>query len=191
MTLPLLINKIRTDGPRGAIGNSFGLVRKEFVNGTLTPKWHRGWDLEAPPNTQVFAIADGIVVATLANVPGYGNTSLLRIRNPKYDPALEQSVGIANYPELYVLYAHLSSFERREGDVRRGMPIARTGVSGNAAGEVPHLHIELLADSRIHHTTLRFDPGELLGYELYTCSGRGMVNQDVFSCQQRAAASPH
>jgi murein DD-endopeptidase MepM/ murein hydrolase activator NlpD len=175
MTLPLVVNKIRSDGPREALGNSFGKVRNNST------KWHKGWDLSAEPNSPVFAVADGTVVQTHANVAGFGRCILLEIDNPKYKPGLKASVGIENYAKLYALYAHLSHFDVTKGDsVRHGEQIGKTGTSGNAGGEPPHLHFELLLENSLAKRTQRVDPGELLGYELYTCGGTGLVNQEVF-----------
>lgn len=175
MTLPLVVNKIRSDGPHEALGNSFGKVRND---GT---KWHKGWDLSAEPNSPVFAVADGTVVQTHSNVPGFGRCALLEIDNPKYKPGLKASVGIENYEKLYVLYAHLSHFDIKDGDrVKHGKQIGKSGRSGNARGEPPHLHIELLLENSLSKSTQRIDPGELLGYDLYMCGGTGLVNQNVF-----------
>lgn len=53
MSLPLIVNKIRTDGPLEGLGNSFGKVRNNGITR------HKGWDLSAEPNSPVFAVANG------------------------------------------------------------------------------------------------------------------------------------
>ncbi|RZF27280.1 M23 family metallopeptidase [Paraburkholderia sp. UYCP14C] len=175
MTLPLVVNTIRSDGPHEALGNSFGKVRN---NGT---RWHKGWDLSAEPNSPVFAVADGTVVQVYANVSGFGRCILLELKNPKYKPGLNASIGIENYEKLYALYAHLSHVEVSKGDsVSETDRIGKTGMSGNAVGEPAHLHFELLLENSLATNAPRIDPGELLGYELYTCGGSGLVNQKVF-----------
>ncbi|MGF6367742.1 M23 family metallopeptidase [Paraburkholderia sp. MM5482-R1] len=179
MTLPLVVNKIRSDGPHEALGNSFGKVRN---SGT---KWHKGWDLSAESNSPVFAVADGSVVQIHTNVSGFGRCILLEFHNPKYKPGLIASVGIENYEKLYALYAHLSQFEVSEGDsVRDGEEIGKTGTSGNAGGEPAHLHFELLLENSLAKSARRIDPGDLLGYELYTCGSTGLVNQEVFGSRK-------
>lgn len=181
MTLPLLVNKIRSDGPNGAVGNSFGKVRNNKT------KWHKGWDLEAAVNSSVFAVAEGVVMQVHADVEGFGRCILLEIDNPRYRAGLMASFGTANHEKLYVLYAHLSRAYVVVGDeVSKGQEIGKTGISGNAGGEPPHLHIELLLDNSLARGTPRIDPGELLGYELYSCSETGLVNQELFgSCMAK------
>jgi murein DD-endopeptidase MepM/ murein hydrolase activator NlpD len=178
MTLPLVVNRIRADGPREALGNSFGKVRNQ---GT---KWHKGWDLSAEPNSAVYAVSDGKVVQSHSNVNGYGRCILLEIDNPRFKKNLNQSVGMENLDKLYVLYAHLSHTDISSGKVAKGDQIGKTGISGNAGGEPPHLHIEVLLANSLSRTTPRIDPGEILGYELYNCGGAAIVNQEIFgSCQ--------
>ncbi|WLI90750.1 M23 family metallopeptidase [Massilia sp. R2A-15] len=178
MTLPLIVNKIRSDGPREGLSNSYGKVRNN------ASKWHRGWDLSAEPNSPVFAVADGVVVQSLDDVSGYGRCVVLEIKNPKFEPNSNKSFGNGNFEKLYILYAHLSQTDITDGTVKRGEQIGKTGTSGNAGGEPPHLHIEILLENKIKKSTPRLDPGELLGYELYSCGGTGLVNQEVFgSCK--------
>lgn len=179
MALPLRVNKIRSDGPHEALGNSFGPVRAHGK------QWHKGWDLSAEPNSPVYAVADGIVVQRYANVSGFGRCLLLEIKNPiDRNPA---AIGVAKQSHLYALYAHLSHIDVALGEpVAEGDQLGKTGTTGNAGGEPPHLHFELLLENSLAKKTPRIDPGELLGYELYTCGGAGLVNQQVFgSCMAK------
>lgn len=181
MTLPLVVNKIRSDGPLEELSNSYGKVRNNLT------KWHKGWDLLAEPNSLVFAVGDGSVVQSLNNVSGFGRCILLEFQNPKYKPGLNACVGIENYEKLYALYAHLSHSGVSKGDsVTKGETIGKSGVSGNAGGETPHLHFELLLENSLTKNAPRIDPGELLGYELYSCGSPGLVNQEAFgSCKAK------
>jgi murein DD-endopeptidase MepM/ murein hydrolase activator NlpD len=70
--------------------------------------------------------------------------------------------GIADLKTLYALYAHLSR-------VVIGQVIGSTGISGNAVGEPPHLHFEILLKNELTHQTPRVDPGDVLGYGLSQC----------------------
>jgi hypothetical protein len=108
----------------------------------------------------------------------------LEIQNPKFKFNLDQSVGMENYQKLYVLYAHLSHTEVSSGKVSKADQIGKSGVSGNAGGEPPHLHIEVLLENSLSKSTPRIDPGEILGYDLYACGADAIVNQEVFgSCK--------
>ena len=82
-------------------------------NGTLYI-YHHGLDMQAPPGTPVYAIADGEVVGSAPNgiLSGYGQSLLLR--HPGIGP---------NGEDLFSFYAHL------------GVPKYRS-VNNNAAGNV-------------------------------------------------------
>ncbi len=162
LRFPLQASTIRRDGPHEALGNSYGIVRNNMT------KWHKGWDLAAQPNTPAYAVADGKIVQRLPDVFGYGNCIILEFENPKYNKNLRMSTGIANYEKIYALYAHLSQMGA-VGPVAIGQLVGRTGISGNAAGEPPHLHFEILLENALTHITPRVDPGELFGYGLYQC----------------------
>jgi murein DD-endopeptidase MepM/ murein hydrolase activator NlpD len=172
--LPLLINKIRTDGPNEARGNSFGKVRNHGAT------WHRGWDFDAPVGTPVVAVAPGTVIHAYPHVNGYGRCLVLRFKNPRYQAGLKQSVGIENYKFLYALYAHLSKTDIGEkSEVEAGAQLGLTGSDGNASNEPPHLHFEVLLEDTLTKATPRVDPGELFGYTFYACGQQSVVNQEL------------
>lgn len=92
---------------------------------------HFGVDLKAPEYTEIFAVNDGKVVATL-NLENYGKTAVI-------DHGLN----------IFSLYLHLEEFKVSEGDmVRRGQLIGLSGETGYATA--PHLHFSMRVDgSRI------------------------------------------
>ncbi|ESY90716.1 hypothetical protein X738_30040 [Mesorhizobium sp. LNHC209A00] len=160
MKLPLDVNKIRDDGPHEALGNSFGLVRKDKKN---KAKSHTGWDLSARPGSAVYAIADGRIIHRFHNVKGYGEAIVLEFENPKYDPWNRMCGGLRTYPKLYAVYAHLSKMLNLNL-VHKGQVIGYTGTGGNASGEPPHLHFEIMLEEPLNPHSPRVDPGELFGY---------------------------
>jgi murein DD-endopeptidase MepM/ murein hydrolase activator NlpD len=91
-------------------------------------KMHEGIDLTAPKGTPVYAAGDGIVVEVEKNRSrrGYGN---LVIINHGFDG-------------LETRYAHLSTFNVKQGDVvKRGQKIGTVGNTGLSTA--PHLHYEI------------------------------------------------
>ena len=125
-------------------------------------KFHAGWDLYAPPHTEVFAICDGRIVECREEVnatgksTGYGKSVLLEF----------------TYQDrtLYAFYAHLESwaFQPTDGkpvEITEGTRLGLTGTTGNANGEAPHLHFEIRTKRKVHHyPDGRISPGEVLGY---------------------------
>jgi len=98
----------------------FGTIRKE---GNISLR-HLGVDLEAPLNTPVYAINDGIVKFA-QNLSTYGKTIII-----------DHGFGI------YSLYLHLNNFKVKENErVKRGEVI---GLSGNTGYSLsPHLHFSI------------------------------------------------
>jgi hypothetical protein len=82
---------------------------------------HAGIDLRAPAGTPVLAAADGTVVAAAER--GRGGRMIV----------------LAHAEDVASVYMHLSEIAVAEGQtVRRGEPIGRAGMTGNAT--TPHLH---------------------------------------------------
>jgi len=100
---------------------------------------HLGFDLAVTKQYPVEATNSGEVI--FANYLGiYGN-----------------SIVIDHGHGLQSLYAHLSSFDVKEGDwVEKGQSIARTGTTGLAAGD--HLHFSLLLHGVQVNPTEWWDP---------------------------------
>jgi murein DD-endopeptidase MepM/ murein hydrolase activator NlpD/uncharacterized Zn-binding protein involved in type VI secretion len=139
---------------------AFGMVR---AHGR---KAHQGWDLAANFGTPVHAIADGVIEDVCCDdVSDYGLSITLAFT------AMWGTTPVTHY----AFYAHLSEVWVKPGmPVRGGMPIGRTGDSGNARGEPPHLHFEVRT-SKVTGRGLanRLDPGLFLGYRVYTNLARG------------------
>ena len=98
-----------------------------YNNQVVDHQTHLGFDLAVVQHTPVLAANDGTVV--YAGFLGiYGNAVVI-----------DHGCGLQS------LYAHLSSFDAKEGDeVKRGQVIARSGQTGLAAGD--HLHFTMLLD---------------------------------------------
>ena len=139
--------------------NTFGLVRKHKDG---SPKFHKGWDLQQPMGTPVYAVAPGEIVGVQYNdVGNYGKTINLKFEH--------------NGKTYWAFYAHLNSIWVSTGDritdTRYG--IGTVGDTGNAKG---------IADSKVHlhfefrnrqlggnGTSDRIAPVELLGEPPYDC----------------------
>jgi murein DD-endopeptidase MepM/ murein hydrolase activator NlpD len=88
-------------------------------------RMHTGCDFSAPTGTPVFATGDGKVI-TAKRSSGYGN-----------EIEIDHGFG------YITKYAHLSSFDVREGQkVKRGQQIGKVGNTGLSVA--PHLHYEVM-----------------------------------------------
>jgi murein DD-endopeptidase MepM/ murein hydrolase activator NlpD len=97
---------------------------RRSYNGGAVSRYHNGADFAAPPNTPIYAPADGrVVLADLLNIRG--NTIVL-----------EHGWG------LYTLYAHLTTINVSLGEtVQVAQVIGTSGSTGRVTG--PHLHWEV------------------------------------------------
>jgi len=107
---------------------SFADYRTYVYNGQVVDhQTHLGFDLAVVQHTPVVAANDGMVVFA-AYLGIYGNAIVI-----------DHGCGVQS------LYAHLSSFDVKEGDtVKRGQVIARSGQTGLAGGD--HLHFTILLE---------------------------------------------
>jgi murein DD-endopeptidase MepM/ murein hydrolase activator NlpD len=138
---------------RQLVNHTFGMVRNR---GTRP---HQGWDLAAPEGTPVFAIANGRI-RDARDEGDYGMQLVLEFMHKGRT--------------LYAFYAHLSGVLVAEGGaVYEGQLLGFTGRTGNASNLAvaeDHLHFEIREGAIRPGRGLvnRLDPGEVLGYEIYS-----------------------
>jgi len=131
-------------------GGAFGMVRSEGHKG------HSGWDVYAPVNTPIVAIAEGKVVSARRH-GDYGLSVVLAFTAPGHPGG------------LYALYGHLCQASVAEGQpVKEGAILGYTGTDGNAHGQPPHLHFEIRTADPVnwdpkHPLHHRINPGTILG----------------------------
>lgn len=112
---------------KGTIGSLYGY---RIHPNTRTKKFHAGLDIRAKHGNAVYAAFDGKVLEVKKSTKGYGNT-----------------IKILHDNGLVTLYAHLSAFNVKRGDVIcKGTVIGKIGTSGNATG--PHLHFEIIENKK-------------------------------------------
>lgn len=100
--------------------------RKNPITGKI--EFHKGVDIKASNNTEIFAPVDAKVVFS-GFKKGYGNTIILRTKKE------------------FFLFAHLSGINvQNDKFVKKGEIIGRTGNSGFTTG--PHLHFEYKLNSK-------------------------------------------
>lgn len=119
---PLAVMKWAT----GQEQDKFGCTRKDAQG---KKKFHAGLDLQAPIGTKCFAVEDAKVedVGSGADLGKWVSISFTK-----------------NGKTFGVAYTHLSKQSVKNGDnVKAGAELGETGDSGNAAGETPHLHLEV------------------------------------------------
>lgn len=95
-----------------------------------TSKMHQGMDFAAPTGAPIYATGEGKILVVESSHRGYGNHIVI------------------NHGYGYeTLYAHLSSFSCRPGQVvKRGDIIGYVGSTGQSTA--PHLHYEVHKDGR-------------------------------------------
>ncbi|WP_336165538.1 peptidoglycan DD-metalloendopeptidase family protein [Acinetobacter ursingii] len=142
---PLLQCKLRTAGLANAKGATFGKVRN---NGT---KNHQGVDLQANPDTKIYAVCGGVIVVAQDSGGAYGKVIVLKVdindlaeKQKKYAQS-----KLTKKQYIYFFYAHLSDINVNLEDpiVETGDIIGKTGATGNAKGMTTisngaHLHFE-------------------------------------------------
>jgi len=108
--------------PGSAVKAKFGELRKYYYdNKLISTAIHKGIDLAKIKRAKVYASNYGKVIDN-KYIGIYGNTLIVY-----------HKLG------LYTLYAHLSTFKVKKGDlVKKGQIIARTGATGAVFGD--HLH---------------------------------------------------
>jgi len=112
--------------PLGKMKTS-GLSFGKFIAFGRDKLQHLGVDLQAPKNSDIYAVNDGKVVATL-NLSNYGKTVII-------DHGLD----------IFSMYLHLDEFKVTNGEiVKRGQLIGLSGDTGYVTA--PHLHFSMRVD---------------------------------------------
>jgi murein DD-endopeptidase MepM/ murein hydrolase activator NlpD len=108
--------------------------RKNYADLTSgAPRTHTGVDIKAPKGAAVVAAGDGVVVEATDRYRDNANWGKV--------------VVIDHGHGLVTRYAHLDSYDVREGDrVKAGDRIAAVGATGKVTG--PHLHFEAMRNGR-------------------------------------------
>jgi len=120
-----MINPLRPQDWKG-INSKFG-VRVHPVLKTV--KHHTGIDIPAPTGVPVFAVLDGVVIAS------------------SYDSVSGNYVKIDHGNGLMTSYAHLSKIEaRKHQEIKRGEILGRVGATGRVTG--PHLHYTVIVNGQ-------------------------------------------
>ena len=184
---PIEIVEMREQGLASPVSASFGRVRN---NNTRN---HQGWDLYAPVGTPCYAIAAG-VVEWIKSTGSYGQQLGIRF----FKDGSAETSAVMSRPTYLAFYAHLQtgSITVREAEaVLAGQRTAKTGTTGNASPNTPHLHYEIRTrlDKRIGVGLQgRADPGESLGYERYACRQIpiGTNHTGLQSLPRRGKATP-
>lgn len=135
---------------RGKLSNAFG-HNIRIDPQTNLPKDHQGWDIEAFPGTEVYAIKEGAVIFVADHgKAGLGKHVCLSFKHKNQT--------------LYAVYAHLSSIQVSLFQiVNEGQAIGAVGRTGNANNQglrEAHLHFEI----RTKPHAGRLDPGTVLGF---------------------------
>lgn len=154
--------KYRLNLAGSSLGGSFGKGVRSF--GATN---HQGWDLYAELWTPVMAIGSGLV-ADVGTTPVYGQQVLLRLS----DSDASKYSRLFAPQGLFAFYAHLNLIVvKKLQKVTEGEVIAYSGNSGNAHDWPPHLHFEIRTNpSNALGLGGKIDPGEVLGYQYYSCS---------------------
>ncbi len=111
--------------------NLFRTVRTND-KGTMNSKNHQGFDYTASTGTEALAVKNGTVHSVdCTDDSDYGISVTLSYQNEDGDTR-------------YAFYAHMSDVDVAVGtEINEGDVIGKTGVSGNASSNSPHLHFEV------------------------------------------------
>jgi murein DD-endopeptidase MepM/ murein hydrolase activator NlpD len=122
---------------RVGVPHPYESVRGFRADGSLI-RAHDGVDIQVRIGTPVLAAFSGVIVDP-------------RVHWRPWDPSLYGNVVVIQSteptsPGYYAINVHLSRVLVHFGDtVVRGQVVGLTGITGNAAGTIPHLHFELRA----------------------------------------------
>jgi len=127
---PIKYPKIRDN----RASNLFGKVR--FKDGIANAKNHQGFDYEASVGTSILAVKNGTVTnVDCIDDSDYGISVTIKYQDEEGN-------------DKFAFYAHLSDVDVSEGaPVSEGDEIGKTGITGNASPDDPHLHFEVSGES--------------------------------------------
>lgn len=127
------------DADTGLTGNEFILSLVNCEDAVITRDFggyegHKGVDIAAPEDTEIYAADDGVVETAVVMNMGYG---------------IHCVIGHESYETLY---AHCQSLTVEKGDVvKKGDVIGYVGNTGQSTG--PHLHFEVISDDEKQNPT--------------------------------------
>ena len=143
---------------RPIVEGVWGYIRQDYLYGEGAV--HKGVDFPAALDTDVIAIADGVVQQVEEGIPdecappnplcpnqSFGNFILVRHTRQHYD----RTTGQMAY--VYSLYAHLSqfgAFVNPGNNVVAGQVIGDVDDTGNSTGN--HLHLQIMIDTNANRT---------------------------------------
>jgi murein DD-endopeptidase MepM/ murein hydrolase activator NlpD len=137
-----------------------GYITQDYLYG-VGDSIHKGIDIAANLDTNVYAVADGVVRQIEKGYkdycgplrvppdycPAFGNFILIRHTKRHFDITTHQLAYV------YSLYAHLSQndvFVNVNDNIHAGNLIGRVDSSGNSTGN--HLHLQIMIDTAIDRT---------------------------------------
>ncbi|MGQ9556084.1 MAG: M23 family metallopeptidase [Anaerolineae bacterium] len=138
-----------------------GMINQSYLYGERfwddqEQRWHehKGVDFSYSTDTSVYAIATGMVVEVVENVPNgtgsdFGNYVLIRHDKMHWDKTRSPTGN--SY--VYSIYGHLSQYSVIPGvgsQVMAGQQIAQIDTTGTATG--PHLHLQVCVDPSASQT---------------------------------------
>ena len=138
----------RASNLKGKVRTVYNSKTKKYETNS---KNHQGFDFAASSGTETMAVNSGEIVNVSKDKGAYGKTIELKYTNENGETRVAQ-------------YAHLSETSVSEGDkVTEGQIVGKTGTTGNADKNSPHLHFEL-RNSETPGSGLnnRVDPNEIL-----------------------------
>jgi murein DD-endopeptidase MepM/ murein hydrolase activator NlpD len=139
---------------RPIVEGTWGYINQDNLYGVGDP--HKGVDFPAALDTDLIAIADGVIQQVEENFqdgcappacPVFGNFILVRHTRQHYD----RTTGQMAY--VYSLYAHLSwqgAFVAPGNNVVAGQVIGDVDDTGRSTGN--HLHLQIMIDSNANRT---------------------------------------
>ena len=125
--------------PRVGVVRPYELIRGVAPDGTLL-RAHGGIDILVKVGTPVLAPWSGTVIDPASRWKPWDPS--------RYGKVVAIESDEPTSPGYVVILVHLSTQAVKVGDhVSRGQVVGKTGITGNAAGTAPHLHLEITRPS--------------------------------------------